>query len=376
MRQAIREALRADGETSPNPMVGCLIVRDGEVVATGFHAGPGEDHAEVDALQGMEGSAAGCDVYVNLEPCCHYGHTPPCTDALIEAGVRRVYIGHQDPDPRVSGEGIERLREAGIEVVVGLVEEEARHVNRGYIKYMTEGMPWVSVKYAMTLDGKIATATGDSRWVTGQEARRRVHQLRDRYDAIMVGTGTLKADNPRLTSRIDGGEDPVRVVLDARLEGSLDSHVYAGRPEDPETVVMVARGLADPEADKRLEALAERGLDIVRVPVDEQGWLEPEAILRALGERGLVHLFVEGGGTLVGSLLDAGFIDRLYAFVAPKIVGGGRAPGPVQGRGLQVMERALQLKEPAIEQLGRDLLVSGDIDGAASQVDDQPTDES
>lgn len=373
MRRAIREARRADGRTHPNPMVGCVVVRDDQVAATGFHSGPGRKHAEAAALDSLDRNADGCEVYVNLEPCCHQGRTPPCTDRLVEAGVDRVVIGVIDPDPRMSGEGVRQLREAGIEVVTGVLEQECRALNRAYFKYIEQGRPWVSVKYAMTMDGKIATATGDSAWVTGEAARRRVHELRDRYDAIMVGTGTLKSDNPRLTARIEDGEDPVRVILDTRLEAPLDSNVYqesdGGKEDDPpETIAVVsADRLTEPEVETRAETLRNRGLEILPVEENDRGLLAVDALLEELAERDLVRLFVEGGGRLIGSLFDAGAIDHVYAFVATKMVGGRDATGPNQGTGLEMMADAVELADREIERLGEDLLISGDLERGAAE---------
>mgnify|MGYP006283283811 CR=1 FL=1 len=366
MRLAIEEAQRAKGSTHPNPMVGCVILRDGEIAATGYHAGPGRAHAEVDALEALDGSAEGCDVYVNLEPCCHHGRTAPCTDALLEAGVDRVFVGVIDPDPRVSGEGVRRLEERGVEVVEGVLEEESRRVNKAYFKYMTEGLPWVSAKFAMTLDGKIATRTGDAAWVTGERARRRVHELRDFYDGIMVGTGTLKSDNPRLTARIEGGRDPKRIVLDTRLAASLDSNVYLGDVDDeesiPETFVAVGReAVDDPEIARRAETLRERGVEVLEIETDANGLLSLDPLLESVADSGIVRLFVEGGGRLIGSMFDAGHIDRVYAFVAPKLVGGGDAPGPNDGAGVAAMADAMELVEPTFERIGADFLISGDL---------------
>jgi diaminohydroxyphosphoribosylaminopyrimidine deaminase/5-amino-6-(5-phosphoribosylamino)uracil reductase len=367
MRRAIREARRAEGRTHPNPLVGCVIVRDDEVVATGHHEGPGAAHAEVAALEQLDGSAEGCDVYVNLEPCRHHGRTSPCTDALIDADVERVFVAVIDPDERMEGRGVQQLREAGIEVVVGVLEEEARQLNEGYFKYVREGIPWVSVKYAMTLDGKIATASGDSSWVTGEEARRRVHEFRDRYDGIMVGTGTLVSDNPRLTCRIKEGEDPTRVILDAGLDAPLDLNVFrettrSGEPA-PDTLVVVGEDrLERSEVARRADTLRERGLEIIPVGETDQGFLDLGELLEELAAREIVRLFVEGGGRLIGSLFDGDKIDHVYAFVAPKLIGGADAPGPNRGSGRPTMKGAADLADPDIERLGSDLLISGRLE--------------
>ncbi len=360
MAEAIAEAKKAEGRTRPNPLVGCVIVRDGQVVARGHHARAGEAHAEVVALGELanNGPADGCELYVNLEPCCHHGRTPPCTDAIIEAGIERVYVGTLDPFPEVSGKGVEALRSAGIEVVAGVLEDESRRLNQPYFKRITTGLPWVTVKYAMTLDGKIATATGDSAWISGEASRERVHRLRDTHDAIMVGTGTLLGDNPRLTCRIDGGRDPVRVVLDARLQAPLESAVFD--PEFSEAPTLVVVG---PEAGvNKRRALAECGVEVVEVAVDEAGHLDLRQTLSALAERDLTSVLVEGGGRLLGSLFDLQLVDRVYAFVAPKIIGGAAASTAVAGQGIADMNEALALERVSIEVIdGRDVLVRGDV---------------
>lgn len=359
MARALEEARRAEGQTSPNPLVGCVLVDPaGEIRAVGHHAGPGLEHAERAALDATDADPAGWDVYVNLEPCCHHGRTPPCTEALIEAGVDRVWVGTRDPHPEVDGGGIAALREAGIDVEVGICEEACRRINRHYFTYVEEGRPWVSVKYAMSLDGKIATRTGDSRWITGASARRRVHELRDRYDAIMVGTGTLTSDDPRLTSRIEGGTDPLRVVLDARLDVPTDANIVERAGEGARTVVVAG---PETEGTERRSALADRGVDVWSVSVDEDGHLDLGEVLARLEDDDVVRLFVEGGGTLIGSLFRRQFVDRVYAFVAPKIVGGSEAPTPHDGVGVDSMEGISSLGSPEFEQLGEDLLIRGDV---------------
>lgn len=359
MARALEEARRAEGQTSPNPLVGCVLVDDsGEIRAVGHHSGPGLAHAERAALEATDGDPSGWDVYVNLEPCCHHGRTPPCTDALIEAGVSRVWVGTRDPHPQVDGGGIAALREAGIDVEVGICEEACRHANRHYLTYVEEDRPWVSVKYAMSLDGKIATRTGDSRWITGESARRRVHELRDAYDAIMVGTGTLKSDDPRLTARIEGGVDPLRVVLDAQLDVPEDANVVRQAGEGARTVVAAS---PETEGTDHRSRLADRGVDVWSVATGEEGRVELRSLLERLADTEIVRLFVEGGGTLIGSLFDEGLVDGVYAFVAPKIVGGRGAPTPHDGVGVDSMEAISGLESPEFEQLGDDLLVRGHV---------------
>ena len=358
MALAIEEAEKGLGRTSPNPLVGSVIVRDGEVVSKGYHRGPGELHAEVAALEKLDPEVAkGSDLYVNLEPCCHHGRTPPCTDAILEAGVSRVFIGIEDPNPRVSGEGIEQLRAAGVDVVVGVLEEESYRLNRAYVTYMNKGRPWVGVKWAMSLDGKIATRSGDSQWITDDAARREVHRLRDLYDAITVGTGTLREDNPRLTSRIEGGRDPTRVLLDARLDAPLDLGAYSGDDEDPPTWVFAGPG-ANPEAR---EVLKRRGLEVIETDVGDEGRIDLPAVLGALADRGIVRLMVEGGGELTGSLFDERIVDHVHAFVSPKVIGGREAVPAVGGMGVETVADSARLVERQVRTVDNDILIEGDV---------------
>ncbi|MFB6264154.1 MAG: bifunctional diaminohydroxyphosphoribosylaminopyrimidine deaminase/5-amino-6-(5-phosphoribosylamino)uracil reductase RibD [Bradymonadaceae bacterium] len=354
MAVALDEARRARGDTSPNPLVGCTIVEDGRILSTGYHPRAGAPHAEIEALRDLEEEeATGATMFVTLEPCCHRGRTAPCTEAIVDAGIDRVVVAMLDPDPRVDGQGVESLRRAGVDVEVGLLRERALALNRPYVTYMNEGRPWVTAKYAMSLDGKIATRSGQSAWITGEEARRRVHEMRDRSDAIMVGTGTLLSDDPRLTCRIDGGEDPLRVALDARLESDPDSNIFD--TERARTLLAVA-----PETADREPFLA-RGVEVVEVPVDERGRFELPELLGELADREIVRLFVEGGGRLLGDLFDRSLVDRVEAFLAPRVLGGSDAPSPVEGRGVELVEEGVELDEPSVERVGRDLLVSGTV---------------
>ncbi|RME20669.1 MAG: bifunctional diaminohydroxyphosphoribosylaminopyrimidine deaminase/5-amino-6-(5-phosphoribosylamino)uracil reductase RibD [Deltaproteobacteria bacterium] len=317
MRRCLELAARAAGRTAPNPMVGAVIVADGAVVAEGWHRASGQAHAEVDALSKVGGRAPGATMYVNLEPCCHHGRTPPCTDAILASGVRRVVVGMVDPDPRVSGAGIRILRRAGIEVVVGVEEAACRSLNLGFLRVQEAGRAAVVLKAAITLDGRIAAADGRSRWITGPQARRAGHALRDRCDAVMVGRGTLEADDPSLTTRgIDGGRDAVPVVLDSMLRCAPGARVlHAGR----RPLIFAAE-----DAPERSDLPAE----VVRVPRDDAG-LDLGAVLRELASRGLQTVLVEGGARVHRSLLDAGLVDRVHLFVAPRVLAGG--PGWVAG---------------------------------------------
>ena len=371
MAQAIELARRATGRTRPNPLVGCVVVRDNEIVGRGYHACAGEAHGEIAAMNDVDGSLEGCQLYVNHEPCCHVGRTPPCTDAILEAGIDRVVVGTIDPDPRVSGKGLEILRDAGVDVDYGVLEEESRRLNAPFFKYITDGLPWVAAKWAMSLDGKIATRHGDSRWITGESARQKVHQLRDHHDAILVGKQTLLDDNPRLTCRREGGRDPVRFVVDARLEAPPDHRVF-NHPDSTETTVVLSGTDADDERRRRLE---DRPVEVVTLPTDERGWLEPTAILEAIAERELLSVLVEGGGALLGSLFDSSHVDYAYAFIAPRLIGGNQAPTPLGGDGISSMDDCLDLRSSTVEQLATDVLVHGEIGEPtyrATTLDEEP----
>lgn len=355
MNEAIALARRAAGRTRPNPLVGCIIVDGDRVVGRGYHHRAGDDHAEIAAIKAATDDVEGCHLYVNHEPCCHYGRTPPCTDAIIDAGIERVVVGTIDPDPRVSGKGIEALEQAGVDVVCGVLEQKSRRLNAAFFTFITENRPWVVAKWAMSLDGKIATHTGDSRWITDRSARRRVHRLRDRHDAILVGKQTLLADDPRLTCRHGEGRDPMRFVVDARLEAPVEHRVFNHDDSPADTVVLTG---PDPDPRRR-QALDERNVDIVEVTADERGWLDAEAIVEAIAQRQLLSVLVEGGGRLLGSLFDAELVDYAYAFVAPRLIGGRDAPTPLGGRGITSMHECLDLRDPQVEQLSSDLLVHG-----------------
>ncbi len=361
MAVAVEQARRGVGRTHPNPCVGCVIAdADGEVVATGYHARAGEAHAEVDAISSVP---AGVDltaatIYVTLEPCCVWGRTPPCTDAIREAGIPRVVIGSVDPDPRVHGKGVGSLRESGVEVLTGVLADTCDELIAPFAKRILTGLPWVSAKWAMSLDGKIATRTMHSAWITGEAARERGHELRDVHDAILVGTGTLRHDNPRLTCRIDGGRDPWRVLIDAELSAPLESTALDPASASAPTVVLTTERA---EAERRA-VLKDRGVQVLEVPtVGASGWMDLEAALRVLAEQGLTSVLVEGGGTVLGSLFDAQLIDRVYAFIAPKLIGGAEAVTPIAGLGLKSMEGVPTLRDARSESLDGDLLIWGDV---------------
>ena len=358
MKRALRLARR--GRTSPNPMVGAVVVREGQVVGEGFHPKAGEPHAEVFALNQAGELARGADLYVTLEPCCHQGRTPPCTDAVIESGVKRVFAAMQDPNPQVGGKGIEILRRAGIEVQVGLMESEARDLNEAYIKRVTTGLPFVLWKAAMTLDGKIATRTGDSRWVTGEKARRHVHRLRAEADAVLVGVGTVIADDPLLTVRDagtrrrgDAERQPIRVVVDSEGRTPVGSKVLSS--EAP-TVIITRRNA--PEVN--LDRLWESGATVMGVR-DIEGRIDLRYAMSELAKMGVNRVLLEGGGELAASMLAEGLIDRGLIFIAPKIVGGRDAKTPVEGDGLELMREALPTSRLRLRRFGDDVAAEFDL---------------
>ncbi len=356
MRRALQLASQARGRTSPNPMVGAVVVRDGREVGWGFHRAAGEPHAEREALARAGPRAAGATLYVNLEPCDHHGRTPPCTEAILAAGVRRVVVALEDPDPRVRGRGVHRLREVGVQVEVGVLEEEARRLNVAYVKHRTAGLPWVTAKWAASLDGRIATRTGESRWITGPQAREYAHRLRDQHDAVLVGIGTALRDDPSLTCRIPGGRDPLRVVVDSRLK--LPAHARMLR-EGSSPVVVATTPQAEPE---RVRELASAGAE-VWVCEPDGGRVSLHHLLRRLADRGVLSVLVEGGAEVHASLLEAGLVDRVVAFVAPMLLGGRDAPGAVAGSGVADVSMALRLHGVVVRHFGADLCVEGEVRG-------------
>jgi len=349
MREALSEARLGLGRTHPNPCVGAVVVREGRVVGRGHHAQAGAPHAEVLALADAADGARGADLYTTLEPCDHFGRTPPCTRAILDAGVARVISASEDPNPLVDGRGLARLRAAGLAVWTGVLSEEADALNRPFHKAMRRGLPWVTLKAAVSLDGRLATRTGEARWVTGEEARADVHRLRSRVDAVLVGTGTARLDDPQLTARVPGGggRNPLRVVLDARGELSPALRVFR-QPDPDQTVVVVGEGAA-PEGAARLAATGAR---VWTVPRSARG-LDAEALLRRLVAEGALHVLVEGGAGLFTTLLVERLADELILFLAPKLLGGD-ALAWVGGLGVERMEDALALRVDELAPLGKD----------------------
>jgi len=369
MQDALALARRGLGRTAPNPAVGAVVVRGGEVVGRGWTRPVGGPHAEVVALADAGERATGATLYVTLEPCCHYGLTPPCTDAIVAAGIHRCVVAVADPFPAVNGGGIAHLCLAGVAVAVGVADQAARDLSAGFFTRVRTGRPLVTAKYAMTLDGRIATATGHSRWITGDKARRSVHLMRDRTDAIMVGAGTVVADDPALTTRLpmdqagDGGpHHPLRVVVDGRGSSALSARVFARDLPARRLVATTTRAPCEWAA-----SLAEDGVELVTC--GDGPSVDLGVLLDELGRRGVNTLLVEGGHRLHGSLFDGGLVDRVAAFVAPVLVGGADAPGPVGGRGVESTSAAIQLTGVRVRRLGCDVLVEGAVDKPAARRD-------
>lgn len=358
MRRALELAAGGRGHVSPNPMVGAVIVRDGQVIGEGYHEKYGQLHAERNALADCRdrgNTPEGATIYVTLEPCCHYGKTPPCTEAIMENRLGRVVYGTTDPNPLVAGKGLQILRDAGITVDGPVLEEECRDLNRIFFHYMTTGLPYVILKYAMTADGKIATVTGDSKWITGEEARRHVHQTRKAVAAIMAGIGTVLADDPMLNCRVEEGVDPVRIICDSKLRIPAESQIVktAG---DIRTIVACA-GDGSSEMQGRAEELRKKGLEILTVEADAEGHADVDLLIRKLGEMKIDSILVEGGSQLNYSVLRSGLVSEIDAYIAPKFVGGHQARGPVGGAGFDKIADCVELDEPEIEHFGRDLLL-------------------
>ncbi|MBN2644751.1 MAG: bifunctional diaminohydroxyphosphoribosylaminopyrimidine deaminase/5-amino-6-(5-phosphoribosylamino)uracil reductase RibD [Desulfuromonadaceae bacterium] len=362
MRLALDLARCAEGRTGPNPPVGALIVVDGVIVGRGFHPRAGEPHAEVFALCDAAEQSRGADVYVTLEPCSHHGRTGPCCDALIAAGIRRVFIGMSDPNPLVNGRGVARLRAAGVEVVTGILEKECRHLIAPFIKHVTSGLPLVILKSAMTLDGKTATVTGDSQWITNVRSRLHVHEVRNRVDAILVGIGTVLADDPRLTTRLNeipaiGMRDPLRVVLDASLRIPLTAQLL--NLDSAASTLILTTGAAAQDKVEQLRALS--GVEVEILPADDAGQVELLAALQLLGRRQVQSLLIEGGARIHQSFLQQRLIDRVMVYVAPKLLGGSDGQGLFCGPGPQRLAEALSLQELRTRRFDDDILIEAEV---------------
>ena len=356
MRLAMQLAGNAIGRTSPNPLVGAVIVKDNRVVGCGWHRKAGTPHAEVHALNQAGELAQGADVYVTLEPCAHYGKTPPCAKALVEAKVKNVYGGLLDVNSKVAGKGFKILEDAGIHVEYGFLQDELRKQNEVFFKWIEHKKPFIVLKAAMTLDGKIATATGQSKWITNETSRAYGYKLRDIYDGIMVGINTVIEDNPMLTARVDGGKNPIRIVVDSSLRIDINANVV----QDKSAKTIVA---TTDKADKdKILKLQAQDVDVIVVDKDENDKVDIEKLLDILGQQNICSILVEGGATLSGSFVAKKLVDKVYFFIAPKIVGGKEAKTPVAGTGILNLQEALALKDIQIEKLEEDILIIGRVD--------------
>jgi diaminohydroxyphosphoribosylaminopyrimidine deaminase/5-amino-6-(5-phosphoribosylamino)uracil reductase len=353
MSRALELAERGRGYVEPNPLVGGVIVRAGQVVGEGWHERHGGPHAEVNALATAGEAARGGTLYVTLEPCCHHGKTPPCTDALLAAGIERVVAAMKDPFPQVAGKGAAFLEKAGVPVAFGLREAEARRLNAPYLKLLGTGRPYVHAKWAMSLDGKIATRIGDSQWISNEASRRRVHELRGRMDAILVGIGTVLADNPRLTARPPGPRTPCRVVLDST--GRLPPGCLLAETAKETPTLVVSAGELPADQAARLRA---SGCELLALAA-EQNRPSIDALLSALGKRRMTNMLVEGGPEVLGSFLDARAIDEVHVFLAPRLIGGAHARTAVAGQGIEHLADALTLTDWKLETIEGDLLIHG-----------------
>lgn len=364
MQRALMLAAKANGMTSPNPMVGAVIVKNNKIVSEGFHKKPGTPHAEAIAIDAAGEKAKNASLYVTLEPCCHFDkRTPPCTKAIINAQIKKVFIAMKDPNPKVSGMGVAELERHGIEVVVGILEEKAKRLNESYIKYITTGKPFVILKTAMTLDGKIATHKGDSKWITGEKARTIVHKMRNNVDAVMTAVGTVKADNPQLTVRLYKNRDiknPIRVVIDPNLETPVDFKIFDIPPE----TILVTKKISSQKfaqlISKKRQMLSEKGVQILEYEGSkvDLGWL-----MKMLGRKGISSLMIEGGSSFGASCLNAGIVDKIVFFVAPKILGGKDSIPAVGGDNLRGLNDAFKIDSMKISRLGSDVMIEGYIGG-------------
>ncbi len=354
MKKALELAINGWGTTNPNPLVGAVIVKDGWIIGEGFHERPGEDHAEAAALKNATQDVRGATLYVNLEPCSHFGHTPPCANAIIQSGISNVVIGMKDPNPLVAGKGIKMLEQAGIQTTVGVLENESKRLNEIFIKYITHKRPFVTLKTAMSMDGKICTSTGQSKWITSEESRRYVHHLRNRAAAIMVGTNTLMRDNPSLTTRLEGkSRNAVRIILDRTGRVPLDSNVFN---KDSDTDIIVATSeYVDADRVRGLECL---GTKVLKVP-ENNDVLSLSCLMDKLCELEIDSILLEGGGEIGFSALKEGIVDKVMIFIAPLIIGGREALTPIEGEGFSSIEQSVKLKNISTRTIGNDILVEG-----------------
>jgi diaminohydroxyphosphoribosylaminopyrimidine deaminase/5-amino-6-(5-phosphoribosylamino)uracil reductase len=352
MRRALHLAEKGRGRTSPNPMVGAILVKRGKVVGEGYHARAGEPHAEIVAIKNAGEKAKGATLYLNLEPCTHYGKTPPCVPAVIEAGIKKVVAGMEDPNPLVRGRGGAGLKQAGLDVKIGVLEKDCQRLNEAFSKYIVTHEPFIILKVAATVDGKLATRNGESQWITGETSRRFVHRLRDQVDGVVVGIGTVLKDDPMLTARIKGGRDPYRIVFDSRLRIPENAKVV---DLSPSKAIVATTEMASQD---KIERLRKKGVRVL-ISDSKSGKVDLKASLLKLGEMGMMNLLVEGGSEINGSFLDQGLIDKIFLFLSPKLIGDPLAPGIFSGAGFASLKEALSIKDLRVRKIGEDILVEG-----------------
>jgi diaminohydroxyphosphoribosylaminopyrimidine deaminase/5-amino-6-(5-phosphoribosylamino)uracil reductase len=356
MKRVLRLAEKGKGRTSPNPMVGAVVVKHGSLVGEAYHRRAGEAHAEVLALQRAGGEAQGATLYLNLEPCTHHGRTPPCVPTVIEAGVSQVVIGMEDPNPLVKGRGVASLQTAGLDVRVGILQTECRRLNEAFCKYIVTGKPFVILKVAATLDGKISTRTGNSKWISSEASRHMVHRLRNEIDGVIVGIGTVLKDDPLLTARIRGGRDPFRIILDSRLRIPDEAAVLR---TSPEKTVVATTEMAPKDRASRLE---EKGVHVLILESKDQR-IDLNSLLGKLGEMEMMSLLVEGGSRVNGSFLDEGLVDKVLFFLSPRLIGDCEALGIFGGKGAIQLEEAIPVRDLRIRKVGGDILIEGYVSG-------------
>ena len=352
MRRAMELAERGVGFTNPNPMVGAVIVKGGKVIGEGWHERCGEWHAERNAFKNCTVSAEGATMYVTLEPCCHYGKTPPCTEIIIEKNIKKVYVGSMDPNKLVAGKGVKILEENGIEVECGVLKDECDKLNEVFFHYITNKTPYVVMKYAMTMDGKIACENGDSKWVTGEKARETVQNMRKKYMGIMVGINTVLEDNPMLNCRIEENVDPIRIICDSNLRIPFESNIV--NTANKIQTIVVCTNKADKDKQRWLE---NKGIEVIRQKV--KGRVVLSDLMKILGEKGIDSILLEGGGTLNAQALKENIVNKICCFIAPKIVGGANAKSPIEGKGVEKMMEAYNLRNLEIQKIGNDIMLTG-----------------